>query len=178
MTRLIRPGLAGGISRRGILKGSAALGAAAMLAPFGAGRALAQSTPKPGGTLRIGIAAGNTSDTVDPAVAEHVYVHMLLHAYNAYLTVVMPDGSLEGEVAEGWESTPDAKTWTFRLRPGVLAHDLPAITRGLVPELQRRGAFRRAYEASSLRGLLGLPRPANRYAAGSPVPAATASPAA
>ncbi|WP_371679512.1 LLM class flavin-dependent oxidoreductase [Streptomyces sp. NBC_01276] len=52
----------------------------------------------------------------------------------------------------------------FRLRPGVLAHDLPAITRGLVPELQRRGAFRRSYGAASLRGLLGLPRPANRYA--------------
>lgn len=35
----------------------------------------------------------------------------------------------------------------FRLRPAVHGHDLPAITRGLVPELQRRGAFRRAYEA-------------------------------
>ncbi|MEU1701166.1 LLM class flavin-dependent oxidoreductase [Streptomyces pseudogriseolus] len=52
----------------------------------------------------------------------------------------------------------------FRLRPAVLGHDLPAITRGLVPELQHRGAFRRAYEAGTLRGLLGLPRPANRYA--------------
>ncbi|MEZ0162276.1 LLM class flavin-dependent oxidoreductase [Streptomyces griseorubens] len=52
----------------------------------------------------------------------------------------------------------------FRLRPAVHGHDLPAITRGLVPELQRRGAFRRAYEAGTLRGLLGLPRPANRYA--------------
>ncbi|MEU9919950.1 LLM class flavin-dependent oxidoreductase [Streptomyces griseoluteus] len=53
----------------------------------------------------------------------------------------------------------------FRLRPAVAGHDLPAITRGLVPELQRRGAFRRAYEADTLRGLLGLSRPANRYAA-------------
>jgi alkanesulfonate monooxygenase SsuD/methylene tetrahydromethanopterin reductase-like flavin-dependent oxidoreductase (luciferase family) len=53
----------------------------------------------------------------------------------------------------------------FRLRPAVLGHDLPAITRGLVPELQRRDAFRRAYEADTLRGLLGLARPANRYAA-------------
>ncbi|RPF44459.1 alkanesulfonate monooxygenase SsuD/methylene tetrahydromethanopterin reductase-like flavin-dependent oxidoreductase (luciferase family) [Streptomyces sp. Ag109_G2-6] len=53
----------------------------------------------------------------------------------------------------------------FRLRPGVMAHDLPAITRRLVPELQRRGVFRSTYEASSLRGLLGLERPANRYAA-------------
>jgi alkanesulfonate monooxygenase SsuD/methylene tetrahydromethanopterin reductase-like flavin-dependent oxidoreductase (luciferase family) len=53
----------------------------------------------------------------------------------------------------------------FRLRPAVLGHDLPAITRGLVPELQRRGAFRSAYEADTLRELLGLARPANRYAA-------------
>jgi alkanesulfonate monooxygenase SsuD/methylene tetrahydromethanopterin reductase-like flavin-dependent oxidoreductase (luciferase family) len=53
----------------------------------------------------------------------------------------------------------------FRLRPAVLGHDLPAITRGLVPELQRRGAFRTAYEADTLRGLLGLARPASRYAA-------------
>ncbi|MFC8427100.1 LLM class flavin-dependent oxidoreductase [Streptomyces sp. NPDC057253] len=53
----------------------------------------------------------------------------------------------------------------FRLRPAVLGHDLPGITRGLVPELQRRGLFRTAYEADTLRGLLGLARPANRYAA-------------
>ncbi|MFE9558337.1 LLM class flavin-dependent oxidoreductase [Streptomyces sp. NPDC006703] len=52
----------------------------------------------------------------------------------------------------------------FRLRPAVARHDLPAITRGLVPELQRRGAYRTAYEADTLRGLLGLARPANRYA--------------
>ncbi|MEU6548113.1 LLM class flavin-dependent oxidoreductase [Streptomyces sp. NPDC046859] len=53
----------------------------------------------------------------------------------------------------------------FRLRPAVAGHDLPAITRRLVPELQRRGVFRHAYEAGTLRGLLGLDRPANRYAA-------------
>ena len=51
----------------------------------------------------------------------------------------------------------------FRLRPGALPHDLTAITTGLVPELQRRGVFRTAYEASTLRGLLGLLRPANRF---------------
>ncbi|MER6085064.1 LLM class flavin-dependent oxidoreductase [Streptomyces sp. NPDC001833] len=53
----------------------------------------------------------------------------------------------------------------FRLRPAVLGHDLPRITADLVPELQRRGRFRTAYEADTLRGLLGLARPANRYAA-------------
>jgi alkanesulfonate monooxygenase SsuD/methylene tetrahydromethanopterin reductase-like flavin-dependent oxidoreductase (luciferase family) len=56
----------------------------------------------------------------------------------------------------------------FRLRPAALPHDLARITDALVPELQRRGAFRTAYPAGgpgTLRGLLGLPRPANRYAA-------------
>jgi alkanesulfonate monooxygenase SsuD/methylene tetrahydromethanopterin reductase-like flavin-dependent oxidoreductase (luciferase family) len=52
----------------------------------------------------------------------------------------------------------------FRLRPATLPDDLEAITRGLVPELRTRSAFRHAYEATTLRGLLGLPRPANRYA--------------
>jgi alkanesulfonate monooxygenase SsuD/methylene tetrahydromethanopterin reductase-like flavin-dependent oxidoreductase (luciferase family) len=52
----------------------------------------------------------------------------------------------------------------FRLRPGAIPDDLEAITRELVPELQRRGAFRSAYEAGTLRGLLGLGRPAGRYA--------------
>jgi alkanesulfonate monooxygenase SsuD/methylene tetrahydromethanopterin reductase-like flavin-dependent oxidoreductase (luciferase family) len=61
----------------------------------------------------------------------------------------------------GWR---DAGLTGFRLRPGVLGDDLEAITRGLVPQLRSRGVFRREYEASSLRGLLGLPRPANRYA--------------
>ena len=52
----------------------------------------------------------------------------------------------------------------FRLRPGALPHDLTQLTERLVPELQRRGLFRTGYEAGTLRGLLGLGRPANRYA--------------
>jgi alkanesulfonate monooxygenase SsuD/methylene tetrahydromethanopterin reductase-like flavin-dependent oxidoreductase (luciferase family) len=52
----------------------------------------------------------------------------------------------------------------FRLRPAALPQDLDAIVDGLVPELQRRGAFRTAYEEGTLRDRLGLERPANRYA--------------
>jgi alkanesulfonate monooxygenase SsuD/methylene tetrahydromethanopterin reductase-like flavin-dependent oxidoreductase (luciferase family) len=52
----------------------------------------------------------------------------------------------------------------FRLRPAAIPQDLHAITSRLVPELQRRGAFRNSYEAGTLRGLLGLSRPSNRYA--------------
>ncbi|NUR61621.1 MAG: LLM class flavin-dependent oxidoreductase [Catenulispora sp.] len=53
----------------------------------------------------------------------------------------------------------------YRLRPAAIPHDLEQITRRLVPELQARGLFRTAYESTTLRGHLGLSRPANRYAA-------------
>lgn len=59
----------------------------------------------------------------------------------------------------------DAGLTGFRLRPASLPHDLTQISEAVVPELQRRGAFRTTYEASSLRGLLGLTRPISRYAA-------------
>lgn len=51
----------------------------------------------------------------------------------------------------------------FRLRPAALPYDLNAIVEQLVPELQRRDAFRTAYASDTLRGNLGLTRPANRY---------------
>jgi hypothetical protein len=34
----------------------------------------------------------------------------------------------------------------------------------VVPELQRRGIFRTAYEGTTLRDILGLPTPQSRYA--------------
>ena len=68
------------------------------------------------------------------------------------------------ELADLLEHYQQAGITGFRLRPGALPDDLTRITGALVPELQRRNLFRRAYEASTLRGLLGLARPANRYA--------------
>jgi alkanesulfonate monooxygenase SsuD/methylene tetrahydromethanopterin reductase-like flavin-dependent oxidoreductase (luciferase family) len=66
------------------------------------------------------------------------------------------------DLLEDWQA---AGLSGFRLRPAALPHDLTQLTERLVPELQRRGLFRTAYEAGTLRGLLGLARPANRYAA-------------
>lgn len=68
------------------------------------------------------------------------------------------------QLADLLQELAEAGLSGFRLRPAVTGHDLPAISRRLVPELQRRGVFRTAYEADTLRGLLGLARPANRYA--------------
>ncbi|ODR25237.1 LLM class flavin-dependent oxidoreductase [Mycolicibacterium porcinum] len=68
-----------------------------------------------------------------------------------------------GQLADLLQAWNTAGVAGFRLRPASLPHDLQQITDALVPELQRRGLFRESYEASTLRGLLGLTRPANRY---------------
>jgi alkanesulfonate monooxygenase SsuD/methylene tetrahydromethanopterin reductase-like flavin-dependent oxidoreductase (luciferase family) len=69
-----------------------------------------------------------------------------------------------GELADLMQDWQSARLTGFRLRPATIPHDLRQITRGVVGELQRRGAFPDKYESSSLRGLLGLSRPDNRYA--------------
>jgi alkanesulfonate monooxygenase SsuD/methylene tetrahydromethanopterin reductase-like flavin-dependent oxidoreductase (luciferase family) len=51
----------------------------------------------------------------------------------------------------------------FHLLPAVLPDGLQELTLSLVPELQRRGRFRREYTGRSLREHLHLPRPASQY---------------
>lgn len=51
-----------------------------------------------------------------------------------------------------------------------LAGGLDDFVDRVVPELQRRGLFRRDYEGTTLREHLGLPRPRNRFF--EPAPAA------
>ncbi|MQT72606.1 nitrilotriacetate monooxygenase, partial [Pseudomonas sp. FSL R10-0071] len=47
----------------------------------------------------------------------------------------------------------------FNVMPPYLPGSLDAFVDKVVPELQRRGLFRRAYQGRTLRDHLGLPRP-------------------
>lgn len=51
-----------------------------------------------------------------------------------------------------------------RLHPSSLAVDLEELGRLVLPELRRRGALRAPVQDGTFRDLLGLPRPASRYA--------------
>jgi hypothetical protein len=51
----------------------------------------------------------------------------------------------------------------FNVMPAWLPGSLKDFVELVVPELQRRGLFRTAYEANTLRGNLGLPTPVNRH---------------
>ncbi len=106
------------MDRRGLLKAGAAAG---VLAATGVP---AVAAPKSGGTLRLGLAGGNTSDSWDGRT--HSDSYMIITAHGCVfdcLTEVAADGSLIGELATDWEASADAKTWTFNLRQGVTFHN-------------------------------------------------------
>lgn len=54
----------------------------------------------------------------------------------------------------------------FNIMPGWLPGGLEDFVSLVVPELQRRGVYRTAYQGNTLRQRMGLPRPASRYTKG------------
>lgn len=88
----------------------------------------AKAQPKTGGTFRLGTHDGNTSDTHDPGTYVSFSTIQLAHTYRSYLTLITPENGLGGDVAESWEATPDAKNWTFKLRPGMTFHSGKPLT--------------------------------------------------
>jgi alkanesulfonate monooxygenase SsuD/methylene tetrahydromethanopterin reductase-like flavin-dependent oxidoreductase (luciferase family) len=100
----------------------------------------------------------------DPAAAADRLARLNERAGLTYVSDAVIFAGSVPQLADLLEEWLGAGLSGFRLRPGAIPFDLTQITRGLVPELQRRGLFRREYQAGTLRGLLGLPRPANRYA--------------
>jgi len=107
-----------GLSRRGLLKAGAAAG---VLTATGLP---AVAAPNRGGTLRIGGNGANTSDSWDARTHSDFFMQAAAHGcVFDTLTAVSATGVLEGELAESWEASADAKTWTFNLRQGATFHN-------------------------------------------------------
>lgn len=128
MNDLMKRSLAlGRIDRRSFMATALAAGATLSAASLMADRALA-ATPKKGGTLRVGYQQGSTSDSLDPATFNNDFMFALGYAVFSTLVELGPDGSAQPDLAEEFESTPDAKSWTFRLRDGVEFSDGRKVT--------------------------------------------------
>ena len=103
-------------SRRGLLKTGVAAGVLGLT-----GLPLRAQTR--GGKLTAGLGGANTSDSWDGRTHSDSFMIMCAHgAVFDCLTEVGADGQLKGELAESWEASADAKTWTFKLRKGVTFH--------------------------------------------------------
>ena len=112
----------GKIGRRAFMQGVSALGLSAAFASSVISDVQA-ATPKKGGTARLGLGHGGTTDSLDPATFEDGYMQTLGYALRNHLTEIDENGKLVGELAESWEASDDASEWVFNLRKGVEFHN-------------------------------------------------------
>ncbi|MEL6234260.1 MAG: ABC transporter substrate-binding protein [Pseudomonadota bacterium] len=122
LQRLADEARTGRVPRREFLKIAAAAGLTASAAT-GLFTSTAMATPKRGGTFRLGVHDGNTSDTMDPGKYQSVGEIQLAHTHRSYLTMITSENGLGNDMADGWEATADAKTWTFTLNKDASFHD-------------------------------------------------------
>ncbi|HBS50275.1 MAG TPA: peptide ABC transporter substrate-binding protein [Rhodobacteraceae bacterium] len=109
----------GRMSRREFLGRAGALGITAALASSLYTQAARAAEPQKGGTIRMGLQGGSTTDSLDPALATNQVALMVIRLWGESLVELDDDGGLIGKVAESWESSADAKEWRFKLRPGI-----------------------------------------------------------
>lgn len=115
---------AGKISRRAFIAYASAMGLAAAVSPMAFPSKANAEGPKRGGRLRLGLNGGATSDTLDPGIQLAMMPQVLVYGALANsLVEIDADGRPAPELAERWESTPDAKKWIFYLRKGVTFHN-------------------------------------------------------
>jgi peptide/nickel transport system substrate-binding protein len=103
-----------GMSRRQFLSIAAATAASARLAA-------AQQPRRTGGTF---ISAKTTeAPSLDPILEQALSRHRLDPLFYNRLVEWGADGKIEPSLAESWTTSPDGKTWTFKLRQGVKFHN-------------------------------------------------------
>ena len=109
-----------GLSRRRLLAGALALGAPALSSgPAGA----EEDQPVPGGTLRLGLGGGSTTDSLDPRRwDDSVMIDTAFALYNG-LVENSAENRPEPELATAWEPGDGARRWRFTLRRDVHFHN-------------------------------------------------------
>ncbi len=142
----------GRVSRRTFMQGAVAMGLTISAASTLAVRAEA-ATPKKGGSMRIGLGHGSTTDTLDSATFENGFTTLVGFSVFNNLLETGPDGKLRGEIAESWEASADAATWRFKLRSGVTFHNGKTVgTQDVIDSINHH---RGEDSKSAAKGLLG-----------------------
>jgi peptide/nickel transport system substrate-binding protein len=88
-----------------------------------------RAEPKKGGSFRIGIGHGATTDSLDPANWDNSFTGDIgSGVIGNPLVEIDPSNNVVPALAESWESSPDAKKWVFNLRKGVEFHNGKTMT--------------------------------------------------
>lgn len=113
------------LSRRELLGRALALGVAgpALTTLLARTEAFAAETPKAGGTLRLGLGGGSTTDSLNPlSYTDSVMIDVGFGIFNG-LVENGADNRPVPELAEKFEAKDGAKEWIFTLRKGVQFHN-------------------------------------------------------
>ncbi|WP_017584961.1 ABC transporter substrate-binding protein [Nocardiopsis ganjiahuensis] len=129
-------------SRRTLLKASATGAAVApVLAACGGGAesgGSGNSEPQRGGRLKVGVAGGGASDTLDAHDPTDNVDIARNYALYASLMRFDNDGTIEPYLAESLEANEDGTEWTLVLKEGLTFHDdTPVTTEAVVYSLKR-----------------------------------------
>ena len=88
------------IGRRRFMEGAIYTGATAAAASTMWATKVQAQTPKRGGTFRVGIHDGNTSDGLDPGTYQSVLQIQLAHAVFSYITEITNENGLGPDLAD------------------------------------------------------------------------------
>ncbi len=140
-------------SRRAFLGRAGALGVSAAMANTLLASAVRASGPTRGGHLKIGLQGGESTNSLDPALAASQVPFTYLRSSGDTLVNTTPDGGLDPRLAESIEASDDARVWRFAIRPGVEFHNGKTLTAEDVLRTMQRHS-----DENSQSGALGIMR--------------------
>ncbi|HEY3145449.1 MAG TPA: peptide ABC transporter substrate-binding protein, partial [Dongiaceae bacterium] len=83
----------------------------------------ARAEPKKGGSFRMGVGHGATTDSLDPATYPDQFTGTMgWGAIGNSLAEMNAKGEITPDLAESFEPSDEAKKWVFKLRKGVTFH--------------------------------------------------------
>ncbi len=139
------------MNRRAFLNRTAAFGVAAALGGAVLPQTLRAEEPKKGGILKMGLGGGETTDTLDPGLADSPVPFAINRQWGDTIVNVSPDGQIEPRLAESFESNAEGTEWKFAIRQGVKFHDGTDMTVADVV-----ATFKRHSDENSKSGAFGI----------------------
>ena len=128
LSHLLQNAAKGRISRREFVGRAGALGVSAAMAGTLLATAAHAEGPKKGGLLRAGMQGGESTNTLDPALAASEVPFGINMNFGEMLLDVSPSNELDFRIAEEISSNPDATEWKFKIRAGVEFHNGKTLT--------------------------------------------------
>jgi peptide/nickel transport system substrate-binding protein len=125
---LSRHVVSGRLSRRDFLGRAAALGVSAAFANTLIGSAAKAQGAMKGGLLKAGMVGGESTNSLDPGTWSSQVPYTLGRCWGEQLLETSPTGEIEYRLAEEYDASDDAKTWTFKIRKGVTFHNGKELT--------------------------------------------------